>query len=157
MHRPVERWPPAGNVKHGNGSVIPSGLCYRVTALPIYMARTIRKRHIDFTRYIVHNIHMGRTKSTNCKTNIVCTDCIVCNRHMVCLSFFDTGRHARKLIYLSVFVDGSDSILRLLAWMSLPVTMQRCNHERRLWRRVLVRMTTSLIQQPPGLQITKNS
>ena len=156
MHGPVERWPAVGNVKHGNGSVIPSGFCYFLPRYR-YIARTIRTRHMDFTRYIVLTIHMGHTNSTNCKINMVYTDGIVCNRHMVCLNYFDTGRHARKLLYLSVFVDGSDSILRLLAWMSLPVPMQRCNHKRHLWRRLLVRKTTSLIQQPPSLQISKNS
>jgi hypothetical protein len=82
MHRPVERWPAVGNVKHGNSSVIPSSFCYLLPRYR-YIARTIRMRHMNFMHYIHLKIYMANIKGTICIIYMVCTDYFVCNRHMV--------------------------------------------------------------------------
>lgn len=82
MHRPVERWPAVGNVKHGNGSVIPSGFCYLLPRYR-YIARTIRTRHMNFMHHIHLKIYM---------VNIKVTICVISERHVInfiYLSFFD--------------------------------------------------------------------
>lgn len=108
MHRPVERWPAVGNVKHGNGSVIPSGFCYLLQRYR-YIARTIQTRHMNFMHYIHLKIYMVNIKGTICVIYMACTDYFVCNRHMV-FEFSASVRNVINFIYLSFF-DGSASKL----------------------------------------------